>query len=47
MEDYEFSISTSHIRTELLSQIGKTDIKIAFGKLMILVDIPLLDGKAL
>ena len=28
MEDYEFPIHTSHIRVELLSQIGKTDLKI-------------------
>ena len=47
MEDYGFSIPTSHITAELLSQIGKTDIKIASGKLLISVDIPLLDRKAL
>ena len=47
MEDYEFPFPTSHIRAELLSQIGKTDIKIASGKLLISVDIPLLDRKAL
>ena len=28
MEDYEFPIPTSHLRVELLSQIGKTDLKI-------------------
>ena len=47
MEDYEFPIPTSHIRVELLSQIGKTDLKITSGKLLISVDIPLLDRKAL
>ena len=47
MEDYEFAIPTSHIRAELLSQIAKTDIKIASGKLLVLVDIPLLIRKAL
>ena len=47
MEDYEFPIPISHIKAELLSQIGKTDIKIASGKLLISVDIPLLDRKAL
>ena len=35
MEDYEFSISTSHMRVQLLSQIGKTDLKITSGKLLI------------
>ena len=39
MEDYEFPIPTS--------QIGKTDLKIESGKLLISVDIPLLDRKAL
>ena len=47
MEDYEFPIPTSHIRAESLSQIGKTDIKTASGKLLISVDIPLPDRKAL
>ena len=47
MEDYEFPIPTSHIRAELLAQIDKTGIKIASGKLLISVDIPLLDRKAL
>ena len=47
MEDYEFPIPTSHIRVELLSQISKTDLKIKSGKLLISVDIPLLDRKAL
>ena len=47
MEDYEFPIPTLHIRAQLLSQIGKTDIKIASGKLLISVDIPLLARKAL
>ena len=47
MEDYEFPIPTSHIRAELLSQMGKTDIKFASGKLIISVDIPLLYRKAL
>ena len=47
MEDYGFPIPTSHIRAELLSQIGKTDLKITSGKLLISVDIPLLDRKAL
>ena len=47
MENYEFSIPTSHIRVELLSQIGKTDLKITSGKLLTSVDIPLLDRKAL
>ena len=47
MEEYEFPIPTSHIRAELLSQIGKIDMKIAFGKLLIPVDIPLLNRKAL
>ena len=46
MEDYEFPIPTSHIRVELLSQIGKADLKITSGKLLISVDIPLLDRKA-
>ena len=32
---------------DVLSQIGKTDFKIASGKLLISVDIPLLDRKAL
>ena len=45
MEDYEFPIPTSHLRIELLSQIGKTDHKITFGKLLISVDVPLLDRK--
>ena len=47
MKDYEFPIPTSYIRVELLSQIGKTDLKIKSGKLLISVDIPLLDRKAL
>ena len=47
MEDYEFPIPTSHIRVDLLSQIGKTDLKIKSGKVLISVDIPLLDRKAL
>ena len=47
MEYYKFPIPTSHTRAEFLSQIGKTDIKIASGKLLISVDIPLLDRKAL
>ena len=47
MEGYEFPIPTSHIRVELLSHIGKTDLKIKSGKLLISVDIPLLDRKAL
>ena len=47
MDDYEIPIPTSLIRAELLSQIGKTDIKIASGKLLISVDTPLLDRKAL
>ena len=47
MEDYEFPIPTSHIRVELPSQIGKTDLKIKSGKFLISVDIPLLDRKAL
>ena len=47
MEDYEFPIPTSHIRVELLSQIGKTDLKITSGKLLISVEIPLLGRKAL
>ena len=47
MEFHEFAIPTSHIKAELLSRIGKTDIKIASGKLLISVDIPLLDRKAL
>ena len=47
MEDYEFPISTSHIRVELLSQIGKTDLKIKSEKLLISVDIQFLDRKAL
>ena len=47
MEGYEFPIPTSHIRVELLSQIGKTDLTITSGKLLISVDIPLLDRKAL
>ena len=47
MENCEFPIPTSHIRMKLLSQIGKTDLKIKSGKLLISVDIPLLDRKAL
>ena len=47
MEDCEFPIPNSHIRVELLLQIGKTDLKIKSGKLLISVDIPLLDRKAL
>ena len=47
MEDYEFPIPTSHIRVELLSQIGKADLKTKSGKLLISVDIPFLDRKAL
>ena len=47
MEDYDFPIPTSHLRVELLSQIGKTDLKITSEKLLISVDIPLLDRKAL
>ena len=47
MEDHEFPISTSCVRAELLSQVGKTDIKIAAGKLLISVYIPVLDRKAL
>ena len=47
MEDYEFPILISHLRAELWSQIGKTDLKIKSGKLLILVDIPLIDRKAL
>ena len=47
MEDYEFPIPISHIRVELLSQIGKTDLKIKSGKLLISVYIPLLNRKAL
>ena len=47
IEDYKFPIPTSHIRVELLSQIGKTDLKIISVKLLISVDIPLLDIKAL
>ena len=47
MEDYEFPIPTLHIRAELLSPIGKADIEIASGKLLISVDVPLLDRKAL
>ena len=47
MEDYEFPIPTSHLRVELLSQIGKTDLNITSGKLLISVDIPLLDRKTL
>ena len=34
MEDYEFPIPTSHIRVELLSQIGRTDLKVTSGKLL-------------
>ena len=47
MEDYEFPILPSHISAELLSQIGKKDIKITSGKLLISVDIRLLDRNAL
>ena len=47
MKDHEFPIPTSHIRAELLSQIGKTGIKIASTKLLISVKIPLLDRKVL
>ena len=47
MEDYKLPIPTSHLRVELLSQIGKPDLKITSGKLLISVDIPLLDRKAL
>ena len=47
MDDYEFPIPTSHIGVELLSQIGKADVKITSGNLLISVDIPLLDRKAL
>ena len=47
MEDYKFAIPTSHIIVELLLQIGKTYLKITSGKLLISVDIPLLDRKAL
>ena len=47
MENYKFPIPTSHIRAELLFQIGTTDIRIASRKLLISVDIPLLDRKAL
>ena len=47
MEDYEFPIPSSHLRVELLSQIGKADLKIISGKLLISVDVPLLDRKAL
>ena len=47
MGDYEFPIPTSHIRVELLSQIGKTDLKITSEKLLTSVDIPLLDREAL
>ena len=46
MEHYEYPIPTSHITLELVSQIGKTDLKITSGKLLISVDIPLLDRKA-
>ena len=46
IEDYEFPIPTLHIRAGLLSQIGKTDIKLGSGKLLISVDIPLLHRKA-
>ena len=34
MEDYEFPIPTSHLRVELLTKIGKTDLKIKSGKLL-------------
>ena len=47
MEEYEFPIPTSYIRVELLSQIGKTDLKITSAKLLITVDILFLDRKAL
>ena len=47
MEDNEFPIPTSHIIVELLSQIGKTDLIIKSEKLLISVDISLLDRKAL
>ena len=47
IEDYEFPIPTSHLRVELLSQIGKTDLKITSGKLLISVNIPLIVRKAL
>ena len=35
VEDYEFPNPTSHIRVELIPQIGKTDLKIISGKLLI------------
>ena len=42
MKDYEFPIPTSHIRVELLSQIGKTDLEIKSGKLLISVELYLI-----
>ena len=43
LSEYEFPIPTSHVRAEEISKLGKTDVRINSGRLLIAIDIPLLD----
>ena len=43
LSEHELPIPTSDVRAEELSKLGKTDVKVSSGRLIITIDIPRLD----